>query len=418
MTPEAPRPRRRLVLRGFFYYLNGPMKPIILLVITVLIARGLSAQPQVYTLSGSVRDSATGKPIAAVSVFLNGTSKGTTTHDDGSFSLTGIPAGGYQLIISAIGYTTFQTEINTSQLPSNLVVALHSRASELAAVTVEPYMQNGWNKWGGTFSDYFIGTGDNATSCTIENKEVLRFRYDRKSKRLFVSAAEPLIIDNNALGYIIEYHFGTFSYNFSDGQLRFYGFVFFREMTPTYAGQQRVWEKARQRAYLGSMTHFMRSLYHGRIKQEGFLILHQVKKQNTEKERVKAIYDPAMAGTGGISTGTGAISADSLRYYRKVLREPDYFVRTLNNYDTLLTVNADHTRSFSFNGIFTVGYANAPLGIPNTSSSIELIYPVSLRIEENGTYTPLQILLWRGAWARTETVANYVPNDYTPPPLP
>ena len=408
------------------------MKPISLLVITILIARGLSAQPQVYALSGLVRDSATGKPIAAVSVFLNGTSKGTTTHDDGSFSLTGIPAGGYQLIISAIGYTTFQTEINTSQLPANLTIALHSRASELAAVTVEPYMQNGWNKWGGTFWDYFIGTGDNATSCTIENKEVLRFRYDRKSKRLVVSAAEPLIIDNNALGYIIEYRFGTFSYNFSDDQLRFYGFVFFREMTPTYAGQQRVWERARQRAYLGSVTHFMRSLYHGRIKQEGFLILHQVKKQNTEKERVKAIYDPAMAGTGGISTGTGgistgtggistgtgAISADSLRYYRKVLREPDYFIHTINDFDTLLTVNADRTRTFTPRGFFTVNYGNAKLGIPNASSSMELISPVSVRIEENGSYSPPQALLWRGAWARTETVANYVPNDYTPPPLP
>jgi hypothetical protein len=387
------------------------MKAVTLSLVTFLIVRGLSAQPQVYALSGSVRDSATGKPIGAVSVFLNGTSKGTITHDDGTFLLTGIPAGGYQLIISAVGYANFQILINTNHLLSNLSVTLHSRASELAAVTVEPYIENGWNKWGGTFWDYFVGTGDNASSCTIENKDVLRFHYYRKTKRLVVSADEPLIIVNNALGYTIEYRLGTFNYDFSNGQLHFYGSVFFREMTPTYNGQQRVWESARQRAYLGSVNHFMRSLYHGRIKQEGFLILHQVKKRNNEKDRVKAIYDSAIAGTGGISS-------DSLRYYRKVLREPDYFIHTINNYDTLLTVNADRTRSFTFSGYFTVNYGNAQLGIPNRSSSMEMAVPQSVQIEENGSYSPLQVLLWRGAWAVTETVSNYVPNDYTPPPLP
>jgi CarboxypepD_reg-like domain len=387
------------------------MKTVTLFFISFLIIRGLSAQPQVYALSGSVTDSATGKPIAAVSVFLNGTSKGTATHDDGTFLLTGIPAGGYQLIISAVGYATFQTEINTGNLPSNLKVTLHTRASELAAIIVKADIRNGWNKWGGTFWDYFIGTSDNASSCTIENKDVLRFHYNRKSKRLVVSAGEPLIIVNKALGYTVEYRFGTFSYDFSNGQLRFYGFVFFREMTPTYNGQQRVWESARQRAYLGSMTHFMRSLYKGRLKQEGFLVLHQLKKPNTEKERVKAIYNPAIAGTD-------IISADSLRHYRKVLREPDYFIHTINNYDTLLTVNADRTRSFSFIGIFTVGYGNVRFGIPTTTSTMELTDAVPLRIEENGSYTPLDVLLWKGAWARTETVANLLPNDYTPPPLP
>jgi hypothetical protein len=387
------------------------MKAITWFFTTFLIVQGLSAQPKAYALSGSVSDSATGKPIAAVSVFLNGTSKGTITHDDGAFLVNGIPAGGYQLIISAVGYATFQTVINTNQLPTNLNVILHRRESELAVVTVKPNIQNGWNKWGRTFWDNFTGTMDNASSCTIENRDVLRFHYNRKSKRLVVSAAEPLIIVNNALGYTVEYRFGAFSYDFSDGVVQFYGFVFFREMTPTYSGQQRVWESARQRAYFGSMRHFMRSLYRGRIREEGFLVLHQVKKPNTEKERVKAIYNPAIAGTGGISS-------DSIRHYRKVLRQPDYFIHTLSNYDTLLAVQADGTRSFYFIGVFTVGYSNVQLGIANTSSSMELTSPESLQIEENGSYSPLQILLLRGAWARTEAVANLLPSDYTPPPLP
>jgi len=152
----------------------------------------------------------------------------------------------------------------------------------------------------------------------------------------------------------------------------------------------------------------MRCLYQGRLKQAGFLILHQVKRPNTEKVRVKAILNPDTAG----------ISADSLRYYRKVLQEPDTFTRTVNNYDTLVTVNADRTRSFYFTGIFIVGYSNGNLGIPNSSSSMELTYPVSIQIEENGSYSPLQNLLLKGVWAKSEMVANILPSDYAPPPLP
>jgi hypothetical protein len=386
------------------------MRYLTLFFITFLVVRGLSAQPQVYTLSGSVRDSATGKPLAAVSVFLNGTSKGTTTHEDGAFLLTGIPAGGYQLIISAIGYATFQTVINTSSLPSNLEVTLQSRPSELTAVTVKPGIENGWNKWGDIFWNNFIGTTENASSCTIDNKEVLRFHYNRKTRRLGVSAAAPLIVVNKALGYTIEYRLDAFSYNFSNGLVQYYGFLFFREMSPAYPGQQRVWETARQHAYYGSLRHFMRCLYQGRLKQAGFLILHQVKRPNTEKARVKAMHDPPIDTTG--------ISADSLRYYRKVLQEPDTLIRTVNNYDTLVTLNADRTRSFYFIGTFIVGYSNAKFGIPNISSSMELTYPVSIQIEENGSYSPLQNLLLKGVWAKSEMVANLLPSDYMPPPLP
>jgi len=48
-------------------------------------------------------DSASGKPLAGVSVFLNSTSKGTITKADGTFLLPGIPGGRYELIVSAIG---------------------------------------------------------------------------------------------------------------------------------------------------------------------------------------------------------------------------------------------------------------------------------------------------------------------------
>ncbi len=163
------------------------MRKIVISLLLLLTVTNLRSQSPGSTLSGSVRDSATGKPVPGVSVFLNSTSKGTVTHDDGNFILTGIPPGRYQLIISAIGYATVVKEITTRQLPASLRITLHHQASELAAVTVEPYLKNGWKKWGKLFWDNFIGTTDNASSCSIKNKDALRFRYYLKSRKLTVS---------------------------------------------------------------------------------------------------------------------------------------------------------------------------------------------------------------------------------------
>jgi len=340
----------------------------------VLFGHNLYGQTQPFTLSGSVRDSATGMPIPAVSVFLNGTSKGTTTHDDGTFLLTGIQPGGYQLVISAIGYTTFQTDINTRQLASILNVILQTRAVELAADTVEPGDINGWRKWGRLFWNIFIGTTHNASYCTIENKDVLRFHYNPKSRKVTVSAVEPLIIVNEALGYTIEYRLESFSYDLSRDAFAFYGHPFFRELTPRDSEQKQDWEYNRRLAYLGSILHFMRSLYKGRLREEGFIVAHEVRSPN-RKKHIKTVY----------------------------------------SYDSLVTINPDQSRSFSFIGDFTIIYSNTDIGISTGRSVLELLSPVPIRIDENGSYFPLLSLFIQGRWAKTQTVGNIVPIDYTPP---
>src|ERR1700759_3469052 len=155
-------------------YLNQ-MKKVLFLSMTLWFCLScFIAEAQSNVLTGIIKDSATGKPLAGASVFLNGTSKGTVSRNDGSFVLQGYPQGRYQLIISAIGYATYITEINSHNLPSSLKISLHTAADELAAITVEPYLKDGWSKYGKTFLQYFIGTTGNASSCTIKNKNVLR----------------------------------------------------------------------------------------------------------------------------------------------------------------------------------------------------------------------------------------------------
>jgi hypothetical protein len=379
-----------------------------ILLLTLLTLSRLSAQSPGSTLIGSVHDSATGKPVPGVSVFLNSTSKGTVTHDDGTFAIYGIPPGRYELIISAIGYATIATEITTHHLPPSLKINLHTQAAELAAVTVEPYLKNGWKKWGKLFWDNFIGTTPNAADCKIINKDALRFRYYLKSRKLTVNAVEPLIITNKALGYNLEYRLESFSFDWTTNIISYYGYPFFREMPTDDTGRQQKWESNRRYAYLGSMMHFMRSLYQGRLQQDGFIIEHEIQVPNIEKQRVKAIYIPNV-------TKTDSIPIDTLHHYWEVMRQPDFYVQKVKTYDNLVSINPDQTRSFYFTGDFTVIYGNGHLGIPYTESSLELMYPTPIEIEENGSYYPPETLLSKGNWAKTEKIANLVPRDYYPP---
>ena len=69
-----------------------------------------------YTLSGTVRDGATGDPLAAATIRILGTSHGTITNVLGQYTLT-LEAGSYALAFSSLGYRpdTVRVELTSNQ---------------------------------------------------------------------------------------------------------------------------------------------------------------------------------------------------------------------------------------------------------------------------------------------------------------
>jgi hypothetical protein len=381
------------------------MKKVLFLPITVWFCLScLMAGAQTNVLTGTIRDSANGKPLAGVSVFLNGTSKGTVTRTDGSFALA-IPPGRYELIVSAIGYANFVTEISSRNLPPHLTITLHNQADELAAITVEPYLKDGWKKYGKTFWQYFIGTTKNADDCTIKNKDVLRFHFYIKSNQLTVTAVEPLLIENKALGYELEYRLERFVCDFSSHIVSYYGYPLFRDLPTEDDAQKKKWANNRQLAYMGSMMHFMRSLYSRKVIEEGFVVKYKVPVPNIEKQRVKGIYTPNI-------TKTDSIPMDTLHHYWEVLREPDYFMASATDPDGLMTIQMDQTHVLFFNEDCTVIYGNPKRGIAYAESAIRLINQQPIAIDENGSYHPLAEVLSLQNWSITQNTSNLLPWDY------
>lgn len=321
------------------------------------------------TLSGTVVDSATGKPLSGVSVFLNNTSRGVVTRDDGSFVMENIPRGTYDLVISAISYSTYVITINGSHPPPPLKVVLHHQAEELTAVTVAPDLRHGWRDWGKFFIENFIGKTPNARHCRILNRKVLRFYYSAKNQRLSVRATEPLLVRNDALGYVVEFRLESFVSDFRSNIVSYFGYPFFREMETTSKGQRQKWQKNRETAYTGSIMHFMRSLYAGRATENKFITLREIR-------------------TGGER--------------RRVMIRPD----------SLLTTHPDQTKTFFFAGKLTVTYE--PF-INDYLSTFEITGSTPITVEENGQYYPPDEVLTSGYWGRTEKVSNLLPLDYETP---
>jgi len=355
-------------------------------------------------LTGVINDSASGKPLAGVSLFLNGTSKGTVTRNDGRFELA-IPPGRYELIASAIGYATWLREINSHNLPASLKIGLHTKADELASVTVEPYLKDGWKRYGKTFWQYFIGTTENASSCTIKNKEVLRFHFYLKSNQLSVTAIEPLLIENKALGYELEYRLERFVCDFASHIISYYGYPLFRDMPTDDPDKKKKWENNRQLAYMGSMMHFMRSIYSNRVREEGFLVRYKTPVPNIEKKRVASIYRPNI-------TKTDSIPMDSLHHYWEVLREPDYFMASATDPGGLMTIKTDQTHVMFFYDDCTIIYGNPKRGIAYAESSIRLMNQQPIAIDENGSFYPQNEVLNLQAWSITQNISNLLPRDY------
>jgi hypothetical protein len=375
------------------------MKHFLLLALVLV---SINSQSQ-KNLNGIVLDAEKNKPLQNVSVFLNTTSIGTTSNEQGIFSLS-IPNGKYELIISSVGYETYIQSVNSKELPGLLTIRLKVKSEILQEVIVEPYVENGWDKWGNFFLENFIGVSTNAMDCKIKNTDVIHFRDSKKSNELTAVAEEPLVIENKALGYTILYQLESFKYDFDHGYLLYTGYPFFKPMNGN-ASKQKKWENRRKEVYYGSMMHFMRSVYRNTIMQEGF-----------EVRSLKKV--PA--------TGVKIDSVSEDYYLDQIAHQDNYrdVIGSPLTGDSIAYAVNNTTAGLYFTDFLFIIYRNKPAPteyrqkFPKNSTSmmsqILLINQRPVEIEANGNYYNPTDLISTGYWAWSEKIAMMLPFDYKP----
>jgi hypothetical protein len=390
------------------------------------------------TIKGRVIAATSGAPVAGSSVFISNTSKGTTADKEGRFEITNVPFGKHELVVSSIGYETNVFSFSSDQLPLQLRVELTLKVKELQNVTVEPSVEEGWDKWGKLFTDNFVGQTPNALNCKIKNEKAIRFRFFKKSNRVIAYSDEPVILQNKALGYIISYQLEEFEVNFKTGATLFAGYPLFEDIDKSGKGRQQRWQRNRDKAYYGSMMHFMYCLYHDSLQEQGFEVRRMRKEPNTEKQRVKAVYRRTRVvktGLNGVSVITSnkdsllASSTDSVEYYERILQQDDYkeiYGREILKADSIVLETNPNYKSIFFTDYLYITYKNEiedeayilfhreRRSRTYQRSYITLANQNPIVIDKNGNYYPPQEVFSMAYWGWSEKMADFLPIDYKP----
>ncbi len=208
-------------------------------------------------LSGRIVDAETNNPLEGVNVFLSRTTIGGTTDKNGFYTIRKIPSGQYELIVSMIGYSVVREEFQVrSQKMIIRDFRLSPEAIQMATIDVTTKSNPEWLKNYKQFKTAFLGTSENAKQCKIINEYMIQF--ERNEDELKAYAREPIIIENEALGYRLSYTLKDFIE--TGAGLRYTGYPFYQELTPKSKREFRRWTKKRKKAYLGSTRHFLKTI--------------------------------------------------------------------------------------------------------------------------------------------------------------
>jgi CarboxypepD_reg-like domain len=353
-----------------------------ILILLVAVFFNAQAQSQSFISSGKVIDKESGQALTGASVFCQNTTLGTTTNAQGEFSLS-LAAGGYDLVVSYSGYETYSLRINNStENIRSLLIELKQKdkSMEEVSITVTNEVKDGWEKYGGFFREQFLGMTINSSQCTIENPETLRFFFSKKKNRIKVTAKEDLRISNKALGYTIRYQLDSFVHEYGSGLTQYTGFPFFEEMTGNEEEHNR-WNSNREKAYYGSVLHFMRCYYDSTLGENGYK-LEKIDGGTNKSRLINNPYDSVFFNV----TETRDVD---LMYSGKL---------------RVIYLNEQPERNYLLTNKLST----------NTSIQISLLeFSEYITIEENGYFYDQKDLMAFGYW-NWEKIADFLPYNYEP----
>jgi hypothetical protein len=329
-----------------------------------------------YRITGRVVDAATKQPVADASVFLSNASAGAKTNNDGTFTMNNVRGGQYVMVISIIGYATYQQSIlvNKDLVLGDLTVQAQSIV--LKEVRIGP--DKHWAEHFEIFKREFLGTTDNANECTILNPHVVEFDFDSETHELTATADGFLEVENKAMGYKIKYMLSAFTYNNAEHSIYFAGSAFFEDLKGSKK-QIKEWQKTRLQTYLGSDMNFLRAGIANKVPEQGFMVERLIRTPNPEYK-------------GGPDN----------KYRETLVNAP----LAVSDYMRLTDVKDEY--AIDFKDCLYVVYNHTAL-----SGSTITIQKNYAYFDNNGIFLNPQDMILEGSWG-VSRLADMLPVDYEP----
>jgi hypothetical protein len=225
------------------------------------------SQAQGGTISGTVSDAVTAELLPFAHVFINQTTIGVVTDNQGYYSIRHIPAGESTLVVSFVGYKTYLLKVQVKEgVTKQADIRLEPDGRQLDNVEVKGSRDKEWDKHLKKFEKLFLGSNSFAKSTSILNPWILDF--NESGNMFMATSSSPLEIENKALGYRVFYYLKDMVAT-SEGY-RISGEVRFEEMSTDDSKLAGTWNENRKAAYKGSLHHLVKAILDDRVKQEGF----------------------------------------------------------------------------------------------------------------------------------------------------
>lgn len=365
---------------------------LILTISAIFLINSLFAQSPRFIIEGVVRDATNGETLPFANVFLTGTTYGTTTNEEGEYSLKVFEPGRYELIVRFIGFNTYVKAIEfLSPQTLNIDVSLNAETTNLGSVEVTDQLDKEWKRNLSAFKREFLGYSKNAQRSKILNEEKINFYYDKKNKTLQAFCDEPIKVENRALGYRLDYYLEEFLIDYNIGFTRYYGYTQFSDSKEGNSKKRR-YKKSRELAYKGSREHFFKALYRGELAEEGYevMIAKDIGQLGRAITASKVnLYDSLMPGVNEIS---------------KSLKFKDYiYVTYLREFES---VEYTGTADLKIDGV-----DGRPKPQKSWMSLIDEETPIFF--QENGYLINPVSFFSNGYWG-FEKVADMLPTNYIP----
>ena len=263
-------------------------KQFIIIFLLLILSATLCAQRYI---SGRVADAETDESITGASVFIAGTTVGTTTDAAGNYMLRIPGEGSYRLTVSHVGYQSEFNDIESGNVSMTIHVALKSNIIEEVTISARVrFRQRDINLFWRTL----LGKPPSRRTIYAVNPEDVFYYYNSETQTLRVTCRTTLQIVNMEMGYNILLMLDHFVHHYSTTVSTWKGECMFIELEPENDRQKDRWEANRRKAYQSSLRNFIRSLYRNNLAENGFLLTYPAKLDKRGNPRDALLHDPTI----------------------------------------------------------------------------------------------------------------------------
>lgn len=238
---------------------------------------GQKQEDPVFYLTGTVKDANSGDVLPGVNVYLAGTTNGDMTDSEGVYAFRSDLVGTLDLVFSFVGYKRKVVKVHL--IPSDEVsiktktVNMELTPETLNMRSIEVVSSN--KEWQDNYRQFvkqFVGLTSFAEETEILNSWVLEFEDSPRKGYVQATSDRPLVLENRALGYYLHIELAKYEWTKTGTEGLFKVYPRFELMEPKNEDVAERWEENREKAYEGSLKHFLTSLYNTELKREGFTV--------------------------------------------------------------------------------------------------------------------------------------------------